>query len=40
MSEFSGAAAAVVEAALFLLSARTSWITGITLDVTGGRVML
>jgi 3-oxoacyl-[acyl-carrier protein] reductase len=30
----------VVEAALFLLSERSNWITGITLDVAGGRVML
>jgi 3-oxoacyl-[acyl-carrier protein] reductase len=30
----------VAEAALFLLSDRSSWITGITLDVAGGRVML
>ena len=30
----------VVEAALFLLSQKTGWITGVTLDVAGGRVML
>jgi 3-oxoacyl-[acyl-carrier protein] reductase len=30
----------VAQAALFLLNERSSWITGITLDVAGGRVML
>ena len=30
----------VSEAALFLLSDRSSWITGVTLDIAGGRVML
>ncbi len=28
----------IAEAALFLVSDRSSWITGVTLDVTGGRV--
>jgi 3-oxoacyl-[acyl-carrier protein] reductase len=35
-----GTVADVVEATLFLLSGRSRWITGTTLDVTGGRVML
>jgi 3-oxoacyl-[acyl-carrier protein] reductase len=35
-----GTVADVVEATLFLLSGRSSWITGTTLDVAGGRVML
>lgn len=35
-----GTVADVVNAALFLLSSRSAWITGITLDVAGGRVML
>jgi 3-oxoacyl-[acyl-carrier protein] reductase len=35
-----GQVADVVEAALFLLSDRSNWITGITLDVAGGRVMV
>ena len=30
----------VGEATLFLLSDRSSWITGVTLDIAGGRVML
>lgn len=30
----------VAEAALFLASASSSWVTGITLDVAGGRVMI
>ena len=30
----------VTEAAMFLLGRRSDWITGITLDVAGGRVML
>lgn len=30
----------VADAALFLASGRSSWLTGLTLDVTGGRVML
>jgi 3-oxoacyl-[acyl-carrier protein] reductase len=29
----------IAAAALFLLSASTSWITGVTLDVAGGRAM-
>jgi 3-oxoacyl-[acyl-carrier protein] reductase len=35
-----GTVADVIDAALFLLSSRSAWITGITLDVAGGRVML
>jgi 3-oxoacyl-[acyl-carrier protein] reductase len=35
-----GTVADVVEATLFLLSNRSPWITGTTLDVAGGRVML
>jgi 3-oxoacyl-[acyl-carrier protein] reductase len=35
-----GTVADVVEATLFLLSGRSRWITGTTLDVAGGRVML
>ncbi len=34
-----GQPADIASAALFLLSASASWITGITLDVAGGRVM-
>jgi 3-oxoacyl-[acyl-carrier protein] reductase len=30
----------VVQAALFLMTDRSSWITGVTLDVAGGRVMV
>jgi 3-oxoacyl-[acyl-carrier protein] reductase len=30
----------VAQAALFLMTDRSSWITGITLDVAGGRVMI
>jgi 3-oxoacyl-[acyl-carrier protein] reductase len=30
----------VVAAAMFLLSAQSDWITGVTLDVAGGRVMI
>jgi 3-oxoacyl-[acyl-carrier protein] reductase len=30
----------VVAAALFLLSEKSDWITGVTLDVAGGRVMI
>lgn len=30
----------VAQAALFLLSCNASWITGVTLDVAGGRIML
>ena len=35
-----GTVADVVEATLFLLSNRSPWITGTTLDVAGGKVML
>jgi 3-oxoacyl-[acyl-carrier protein] reductase len=35
-----GTVADVVEATLFLLSDRSPWITGTTLDVAGGKVML
>jgi 3-oxoacyl-[acyl-carrier protein] reductase len=35
-----GTVADVVEATLFLLSDRSPWITGATLDVAGGKVML
>jgi 3-oxoacyl-[acyl-carrier protein] reductase len=35
-----GTVADVVEATLFLLSHRSPWITGTTLDVAGGKVML
>jgi 3-oxoacyl-[acyl-carrier protein] reductase len=30
----------VVQAALFLMTDRSSWITGVTLDVAGGKVMI
>jgi len=35
-----GQPADVAEAALFLASSAASWITGVTLDIAGGKIMV